>query len=426
MVNEFGLGAAIIQNRELTRDQISQIGGVAALGGGTFTIVSIALAKPIALFFGEDAVATVVMALSVTFLLGGMRTVPRSLLAREYRFRRLAVIDGLEAASLSTITLILAILGFSYWSLVIGSIAASLVGTCAILIAHPHKIAIPVSFTNIRVSVEFGWNVVATRIAWYAYSNADFMVVGRFLGANALGAYTIGWNLANIPVERISSLVTRVALSIFSGVQQEPASLRRYLLGLTEGIAMIAFPASIGLALVAPEFVLVVLGGKWETAILPLRILAFYAGFRSITTVLPQVLVATGNARKVMHYSLISLTVLPIAFIAGTRWGTAGVAAAWIVAFPWVTVPFVMREALMISQTTGAIYVRCLWPAVSATIVMSAAVLAAKLAFPNGTPIAVILTVQVFVGIAAYTAIVWTWHKERVRAFVRLIKDSRK
>src|SRR6185437_1053618 len=101
-----------------------------------------------------------------------------------------------------------------------------------------------------------------------------------------LGAYTLGWTLASLPVDKIAALVSRATPAIFARVQDDPDALRRYVLSLTEGIGMVAVPASIGLALVAGDFLTGVLGARWQPAVLPLRILALSAILRSTVPIL--------------------------------------------------------------------------------------------------------------------------------------------
>src|SRR5437773_12226372 len=129
-----------------------------------------------------------------------------------------------------------------------------------------------------------------SRLCWYCSENSDFLVAGRILGKAALGFYNVGWTLANVSVDKITGLVGQVTPAFFSAVQRDAAAMRRYLLRITEGIALITFPVSLGLAPVARDFVLVVLGPKWEGTAAPLQVLAAYAAFRSITPLLAPVL----------------------------------------------------------------------------------------------------------------------------------------
>ena len=118
--------------------------------------------------------------------------------------------------------------------------------------------------------MRFSGDVLGSRVAWYAYSNSDFLVAGRMLGQAPLGAYTLAWTIASTPVEKITNMITRVTPAFFSAVQDDKPHLRRYLLGITDGLSLLTFPASLGMALVADQFVLVVLGAKWAPAIIPL------------------------------------------------------------------------------------------------------------------------------------------------------------
>jgi teichuronic acid exporter len=428
LVNELGLSAAIVQQRDLTKVQIAKLGGISILLGIGFFGLTLAMAPLVALFFREPRVEPIVIILSSTFVLRGFQVLPRALMTRELAFRRLAWIDGAEAAVLAGSTLLLALLGHGYWALVFGSIIGTATGTLLAWWWRSHPIAWPSDFASIRHAVSYGAHVAAARVTWYVYSNADFAVVGRMLGTVALGAYTFGWTIANIPVEKVTAVLSRVTTGVFASAQHDAVAIRRYLLSLTEGLSVITFPIAAGLALVAHDFVLVVLGDKWEPAIVPMAILVAYSGFRSISVLFAQVLVATGRARRNMHFSIVAAVVLPILFVIGSRWGTAGVALGWIVGFPLVFVPLAMRYTLKAIGMTWRQYGGAMWPAVSAVLVMCVAVLGVRLALPDGNETATMalrLVVMAAVGAAAYTATLFGAHGHRVRAFRAFLRTVR-
>lgn len=428
LVNELGLSAAIVQQRDLTKEQIAKLGGVSLLLGVGFFALTVAAAPLVAIFFREPRVQPIVAILASTFVLRGFQVLPRALMMRELTFNRLAWIDGVEAAMLAGSTLILALLGKGYWALVFGSIIATATGTMLAWWWHPHPIAWPSNFQTIREAVGYGVHVAVGRVTWYVYSNADFAVVGRMLGTVALGAYTFGWTIANIPVEKVSAVLSRVTQGIFASAQHDPAAIRRYLLSITEGLSVLTFPIAAGLALVASEFILVVLGDKWAPAIAPMAILVAHSGLRSITVLFGQVLVATGRARRNMHFSILAAVMLPILFVIGARWGTAGVALGWIIGFPIVFIPFTMRYTLRAIGMSWREYGAALWPAASATFVMSAAVLGARALLPTGdetSTMLVRLVVMCLVGVATYGAMVFGAHRERVRAFRTFLRAVR-
>lgn len=424
LMSEFGLSTAIVQRRDLSDAQLEQLAGLSAMLGVCFLVVSTALAAPVATFFGEQAVAWIIIALSFRFVTSGVQMLPRALLVRSLHFRTLATIEGLEALLAAVSTLALALFGFRYWALVLGALVAGLVGATLSLLWSPTRFAWPRDWPSLSSVLALGRNVVGSRVAWYVYSASDFAIVGRVLGKTALGAYTFGWILAAIPVDRLSAVIGRVTPAVFSAVQKESDALRRYVCGLSEGLALVTFPVSVGLALVADEFIILVLGPPWQSAIQPLRLLALSAAFRSLSALYPQVLVATGQSRREMQFAVITAAVLPVLFYFGTRWGTVGVASAWLVGHPVLVISLHMRSVFRSVGLRASVYLKALWPALSGTMVMVVVVLAVRSGLPTGWPAGVRLTVLVTAGGLAYTASLLTAHRARARVFLSLLRSA--
>lgn len=424
LVNEFGIGAAIVQRKEIHQEVVAYLGGFSLALGAFFTLCGAALSGPIALFFDEPRVRLVVIVLSVNFAIQSAAVVSRSMLTRHMQFRALALVDGASGLITSLLTVGLAWFGWRYWALVAGSLASSLLTTGAYLVLHPFRPRWPARLRTISRELEFGAHVVGSRVAWYTYSMADFAVVGRVLGTAALGAYNIGWTLASIPVERISALIGRVTPPVFAKVQDQPEELQRYLRLLTESISVVTFPVGAGMALVAPDFVPLILGEQWTAAIVPLQLLALYGGFRSITPFYSQILVATDHARLNMWFSVLGVVFLIPSFVVGARWGTTGVALAWMVVYPVLVVAFHVPTTFRIIEMPIREYLRSLWPAVSSSVIMGFAVFAIqRVAEPLGDwPV---LVGAVLGGAAIYLASMMALHRHRVRASFALIRRIR-
>jgi teichuronic acid exporter len=425
LVNEFGLGAVIVQRRALTSEQIARLGGFALALGAGFVLLSTLLAPVVARFFAEPAVRWIIPVASLTFLTGAFQVVPQALLTRDLDFRRLAWADGAEALLAAAMTLGFAWLGLRYWALVLGPLTGRVVSATLVNVWRPHGVAWPRRFGTIAGEVSFGWHLVVSRLAWYLYSDADFAVVGRVLGKVALGAYTIGWTISSIPIDRVTALVSSVTPPVFSAVQHDPAALQRYLKNLTEGLAFITFPASIGIALVADEFVPAVLGQQWHAAIAPLQLLACSAALRSVHPLLPQVIVSTGHAKRNMQFALIGTLILPALFYLGTHWGAAGVAAAWLIGHPLFVMPLFLWYALRLTKLPLSDYLRSLLPAASSTLAMAAAVLGLRWLTPAAWGLGLRLATQVATGVLVYAAVLYYAHGQRVRALWALLRSLR-
>ena len=263
---------------------------------------------------------------------------------------------------------------------------------------------------------------MASQFAWYAYSNADFATVGRVLGRGALGAYTLAWTIANVPVDRVTSLVQRVTAPLFAAVQSDKALLRRYVAMLTEGLAIVTLPLCVGLAMVSGPLVRVMLVPAWRGAIVPLRLLSLYAAFRCVTSLLAQVLIFTGHAKRNMQLCVLAALVLPVSFYGASQWGTTGVAAVWVTVYPAVVGSLYIHDTLKVIGMRFGEYLRALVPAVSGTVVMAGvvAVLDARLEASLTPP--VLLAVLVTAGAATYTTLVLAMRGRHLRMVLDVVR----
>ena len=425
LLSEFGLGTAVLAIRELSVEQINQLNGLAVVLGLASLLASCAVAIPLGRFFHAPPLPLVVVAMSTTFVIASFKTVPLALLQRDLRFKALALIDLSQALVLAISMIGLAVAGLRYWTLVCGAVLGALISTGAVLRLRHSPLAWP-RLKFLKPAITLSSNVLVSRLCWYVSANADFLVAGRILGKAALGFYGVGWTLASVPVDRVASLVGQVTPAFFSAVQTDRAAIRRYLLRITEGIALITFPISLGLALVARDFVPVVLGSKWEPAVAPLQVLAAYAAFRSITPLLPQLLQVTGDAKFEMWRMVAAAVVMPASFyFGGQRWGTVGLAMAWVLVDPLLAVPLYRRVFSKIELSLRE-YLVALWPALSGTALMAAVVLAVGVFSGSAWAAGVRLAAQVAAGAISYGLACVVLHRERCRAFYDLVAAARR
>lgn len=420
LFSEFGLGTAVVTFHDLEARQRAELHTVAVMLGVLGFLVSCGLAMPMGLFFRAPRLPWVIVVTATGFLAVAYRTVPYAMLQKEMRFRLLAVLDAVQVVAQAVGTLVLAVLGFGYWALVLGGLIGKTMSAFLPFVYEPVRFARP-RWKSIERELRFSWHVIGGRLCYYGYDSADMLIIGRILGAVPLGAYSLGYTLAHAPAEKLAMVTNRVALSLFAAVRNDLTALRRYLRNLTQGISLLIFPAGVGAVLVAPEFVHLVLGNKWVGAIVPLQLLSLYASFRAIRTLLSPLLNALGEPRLVMKNNLVMLCVLPICFYIGSHWGTAGVAACWVLIYPVLTLPM-FRDALRKADMKKGEYLQALWPAISGLIPMVVVVLFLKWWLPQSLPLYVRFGAQAVAGAVAYFVMLVALHRDRLLAIYQLRK----
>jgi len=422
-ITGLGLPRAVVALPKLSEDQLSQMFALNIFAGCFCFVVGLIIAKPLGAFFRTPALASVFIVACSGLVMGSLCGVPGALLAKEMRFRMLSILGIVTTLIGSALTLVLAWLGFRYWAIMLGNLLPGFIRIYVILRARPCRLAWP-DFKSIREPLRFGWHISISIVAFNSYERLDNFVAGRRLGQLALGLYGNAWEAANVPLEKVASLVTTVIPIYLAAVQDSPAALRRYLRGATEVVALAAFPACVGLGLVARECVPVVLGHKWDGMVPALEVLSFYAAFRAIAALPPKVIACSGNARYVMWVDLFALVFLPVTFYIGSYWGITGIAWGWVVGYPFVVLPFYIKSFRMIGMKVGE-YLRALRPALSGTIVMIPAVECIKYSLPATRSLLARLVLEVAAGAIAYMATVWLLHKERVQAVMQIARHLR-
>ena len=426
MLTEFGLGTAIVTRKDVGRPILRQLATTSLIFGTVGYCVASALAYPLGLFFHQANLPPVVLVLAVTFVASSFQIVPNSVLQSEFQFRTIAVISGMRSLVQAVITVVLALLGWSYWALVVGSVTGAAAAAATTMAVRPIGFARP-RIPEVRPVLQLAGRIVVGRLSWFIYSNADFIVVGRRLGESALGAYTFAWTMSSVAVEKITAAIGSVTPAFLAARQTDVAELRRLFLSMTRGLALVAVPACVGISLVGADLVHVVFGSQWDAAITPLRLLALYASVRCITPIAAQVLIVTGDAGYAARNGTILAVALPTGFWIGSHYGgVVGVAAAWLAIHPFIVLWLYRRLSYRLDLAL-ADYYRCLWPVVAATGAMAVVVTLFGHAVAGWSTV-LRLVASVTIGAAVYGAWLWFGYREIVLyywSYARALRRAR-
>jgi teichuronic acid exporter len=412
MLTEFGIGTAVVTRRTLTPRDFAELNTVSVALGAAGAVATCLLAPVAGLVFRQPRVVPVVATLSLTLAVGSFRSVPWALMQRDLRFRRLAVYDTAQMLTLAALSVALATLGFGYWTLVLAAAASTLLSTAVTVAHHPVPFARP-DLARLRSVLVYSRDVVLARLSWYAYMNVDFVVAGRLLGTTIAGYYGLAWTLAHLIVDKVAQLVFQVTPGVLSRVQESPGLLRRYFTRITAAMTLVFWPLTIGLALVAEDFVPAVLGPRWEPIVFPLRVLSVYSSVWILLGLVGQLLLIVGEEAFARRNNLQQLTVMTAAFIAGANWGLDGIALAWLVMHPPFAIVRVHRLLRRLELPYGRFANEALLPAFVGCAGMALAVLAVHGAMPRGAAPAWRLAAAVSAGSLTYVVLQVTIFRRR-------------
>lgn len=423
MIGEGGFGTAIVARRDVDEARARQLHTLALVLAAALALVIVATSWQVARFFKAPTLPPVLWVLAAGSLVLALRTVPAALLQRDLAFKRLAAVDALQTISVSVLTVVLAYLGFGYWTLVAAFIASWVVQTGVTLWQRPVAFARP-RLAELRPILGMGGHLVVQRAAWYGYTNADTLVVGRVLGQGPLGLYSLATVLASTLMDRLSQMVLQVIPGVLSRVQHDVAELRRYTVAVTELLALVLLPVCVGIALVARDFTTAVLGPKWVPMTTALQLLSLFCAVKAVQPLFQHVLNVQGRTQAMTRANLLLLVLLPPIFLVGSRWGITGVALGWLLVAPWVSV-WLARHALAdLGLSLRDFFDGALRVPVTACAVMSALVLGLAWALPAGLDPRLSLAAKIAAGGAGYAGALLLLFPERIARLRRLVRPA--
>ena len=331
ILQDFGVGNALIHRRKVPDSTMSSLYWATVALGAILSLLLLALSPVIETFFRDPRLGSTMPVIAAYPLIASFGQLFSSLLEKELLFARLASIESFTAAAGAVLTLGLAWQGAGVWALIYGYLGETLAKSVVLVVngSRSWRPKFVLRLNEVRPLFSFGSLHTGQRVVNYASSNADFILIGRFLGTTALGYYSLAYTLANLASSKVNSVFSRIFFPIASRLQDEPERLKRGYL-LFQGVsAAINFPMLAGLATIAPSLPLV-MGSKWSESILLLQILCVVGLTRAIAGTVGPLILARGRVLLGFGWSiLVFMLQVPAIFIGLQLGGLPGVALSF-------------------------------------------------------------------------------------------------
>ena len=329
LFSDFGLGAAITQRKNLEKRHLDTAFWINVLAGVAMTALMAAFAPLIASFYSESRLTWISIVISLQFSLGALNVVQQAVIRREMRFRALAGVQIASTVCGGITGLAMAFAGMGVWSLVAQPLCSSLIRVVLLWrVAHWH----PAWSFELRAGKElFGFSayVLGFNVVNYWGRNADNLLVGRFVGAHALGIYSRAYTFMLLPLTQITYVVASVMIPALCTIQEDTTRVKRSYLKAISIVGLVTFPLMVGFFVTADHLMLALLGKQWAETIPIFKILCGVGLLQSITATAGWVYQSQGRTDLLFKVGLVGSAGCVVAFMIGIHWGILGVAWAY-------------------------------------------------------------------------------------------------
>ena len=279
----------------------------------------------ISAFYNEPRAGAVAAIASLFLIMTGLTNVHEALLNRQMKFGWVATIGALGMALGFLASLIAALWGAGYWSLVLGFGVQQCVSLLGVWLGVGWIPRERPSFKRLFHFYKFGAAIMAAESATVMAREADSVLIGRYVGAAPLGYYDRGNKLAIIPIQRIILCCSNCCCRSFSRLNEEGERYRYAYLHVMRQLMLVLTPGVVAVGVTAPVLTPFVLGDPWAPAAPVFAWLTLAALHRPVSMSMDLLFISQARMRDYLAWSAFSTFTSLAAFVVGLRWGAVGV-----------------------------------------------------------------------------------------------------
>lgn len=380
VTSNFSFDTALIRDQTAGRKHYDTAWTLSVIRSAVLAAVLVVLAIPAAQFFEDPRVEALVYCLALASFFEGFQNVGVVDFRKKLEFHKEFLFFTAQKLVSVVVGITLAFLWRDYWALIVGIMAGKGALVVFSYLMHPYRPRFCLS--EWREIFHFTKWLLANNILTYVYSRTDTLLIGKFLGAQSLGIYSMAFEISNLITSELVSPIRRALFPGFAKLAADREKLKTSVLDSLALIALVGTPMAAGIGLIADPLVPILLGEKWLETIPLIEVLAIYGLFHTMSTTTGPAYLALGRPQYLTALALVGAGItVPMLFYGIDRAGAYGAAIAITVATGVLLVinyAVVMRLMnLSFKRLFGAI-----WRTVAAVAVMAVAVLSLKSLWP--------------------------------------------
>lgn len=419
-LSEMGLGVALVQAQKLDRQQVD-----------TFFWLSLCVTVPVYLFiyiaaplasafYKQPELTNLIRFYGLVVIIFSLYMVSRNMLKRELEFKQITIAENSSLICSAFIMVWFAYRGWGAWSIIIGEFTNRAGQLVMLQFYYPYFPKLQFNYQKIKKHVQFGLYATGSRLLGNLYSNADYLIVGKFFGAEAVGIYTLAFRIVRDTVQTLITNINEVAYPALAKLQGNIIRLKKYFYIIVKGSLLLISFVLIILSTYIRELLVLFGYNKWLEAVPLIYIFTGYAIFRSVEAVIPQLINANGKSQLNFKFSILISLIMPAGFIIASQFSLLAVAWVWVTVYPLAIILLLYYGSSILNDPLWKFTYNSFRGAILIPIflVITTAVNMVSTYYFNEQPI-VFLLVGISLSAAIILALIYYRERETIHLFMR-------
>ncbi|MFA5283579.1 MAG: lipopolysaccharide biosynthesis protein [Bacilli bacterium] len=283
LLADSGFSKAIVQQDYETEEDYSKSTTTAfwtTLGISLLIFVVVAIFRnPISSLVGSPGYGFALLIASIQMPIYSLSSIHLSILRRKFLFKKIFWVRFASAVVPLAFGTILALLGFSYWSLIISSLASITIQSLLIIFLSRWRPTFSFSYPHLKNMFLYSFlNLLEALLVWVTAS-IDIVIISYFFGDSLTGMYRLSSTTVQALVRLVTAVFVPVLFSSLSRLKNDELAFKQMFSKFQRMIAYILFPIGAGVFLYRELATSLFFGEGWEQVALVVGLNGFVLSF---------------------------------------------------------------------------------------------------------------------------------------------------
>lgn len=311
---DFGITVAILHKQNISKEEYSSLYWINMLIGFVIYGFLWIITPKISTFYNEIELLKLIPLMCLAIPLSSFGRMQKTVLQKELHFKTIAIVEITSTVFSLGVATYLALVNYGIYALIFSNLFRYVVANVVYFFIGINVVPIKLHFSLKEVKPFFKIGMYSTggQLVNYFSTTFDVLIIGKILGADALGVYNLAKDLVLKPSSMLFPVISRVITPLFAKMQNDKENLQNYFFEVQNIIANINAFVYLGIALLSSPIINLYYGSGYEKCIPIVSILALYYMLREYAQPISMVCIAKGRTDIDLWWNLIIVCLLPI------------------------------------------------------------------------------------------------------------------
>lgn len=303
-LQEGGFISALIRKKDATQRDFNAVFWTNVSVGFLLYVVLFFSAPLIARFYGIPELVLLARFIFIGLFISSLGIVPGAIMYKNMMVKELAVCSFVTQIISGILAVFLAWRGFAYWGIAIQTVVYVSLAQLMRYYFTRWRPTLKFDFSPVREMIGFSSKLIVTNMFNVINANIFPILLGKLYTPREVGNYTQANKWNNMGSTLVGSMVGAIAQPVFAKTDGDTVRQKRVFRKLLRFTAFVSFPAMLGLALVAKEFIVILLTEKWIESARMMQVLCIAGAFAPISALFSNLIITRGHSTTYMWCSI--------------------------------------------------------------------------------------------------------------------------